>query len=72
MKKTLIQQSMRKENPRKNGHCFITVCFVKPFEIITIFFYFTSSFAAQFSLFVIKMTQKISKYQKEKLGTTNN
>ena len=34
---------------RNNGLCFITGCFIKLFEII--FFYFESSFAAQFSLF---------------------
>ena len=45
--KTPIQQSMRKENLRKVGFCFITSCFIKPFKmIINHFFYFLSSFAA--------------------------
>ena len=33
-KKTLIQQSMRKEKLGKVGICFKTGCFIKPFEII--------------------------------------
>ena len=37
-KKTLIQQSMRKKNPRKNGLCFITGCFINPFKIKITFF----------------------------------
>ena len=45
-----MQQSMRKEKLRKVGLCFITCCFC-----------FASSFAAQFSLFDIRMTQEISK-----------
>ena len=60
-RKKLIQQSMRKKKLRKNGLYFVTGCFIRPFKIIIIFFYFGSSFAAQFSLFVIKMTQEISK-----------
>ena len=61
--KTLMQQSMRKEKLRKVGLCFITGCFIKPFQmIITHFFYFSSSsFAAQFLLFDVRMTQEISK-----------
>ena len=46
---------MRKEKLRKVGLCFITGCFIKPFKmIINHFFYFSSSFAAQFSLFDIR------------------
>ena len=71
--KTVIQQSMRKEKLRKVGLCFITGCFIKPLKIIVtissstglfvqkIFFYFASSFAAQFSLFDVRMMQEISK-----------
>ena len=33
-KKTLVQQSMRKEKPRKVGLCFITGCFIKSFNMI--------------------------------------
>ena len=32
--KTLMQQPMRKEKPRKVGLCFITVCFMKYFNMI--------------------------------------
>ena len=61
-RKTLIQQSVRRENLRKVGLCFITGCFIKPFKIIiTDFFYFTSSFTAQVLLFAIRKTQEISK-----------
>ena len=43
---------MRKEKLRKVGLCFITVCFIKPFQmIINHFFYFSRSFAVQFSPF---------------------
>ena len=45
---------MGKEKLRKNGLCFITGCFTKPFQMIIIFFYFSSSFAAQLWLFDIK------------------
>ena len=45
---------MRKEKLRKVGLCFITGCFIKPFQIIiNRFFYFSSSFTAQFLLFDI-------------------
>ena len=69
--KTLIQQSMRIEKLGKVGLCFIKVCFIKLFKIITIFslvglfvhknFLFASSFAAQFSRFDIRLTQGFSK-----------
>ena len=63
---------MRIEKLGKVGLCFITSCFIEPFKIMIIFssidlfvhkiFNFaTSSFAAQFSLFDIRMTQQISK-----------
>ena len=71
--KALLQQSMRKEKLRKVQLCFITGYLIKAFKM-TInhfffirsscsqdFFYFASSFAAQFSLFNIRMTQEISK-----------
>ena len=46
---------MRKEKLRKVGLCFITGCFIKPFQIIiNRFFYFSSSFTAQFLLFDIR------------------
>ena len=46
---------MRKEKLRKVGLYFITVCFIKTFQmIINHFFYFSSSFAAQFSPFDIR------------------
>ena len=32
--KTLTQESMRKEEPRNNGLCFITASFIKPFQMI--------------------------------------
>ena len=53
-KKTLIQQSMRKEKLRKIGLCFKTGCLIKPFRMIIIFFYLSSSFAVQLSLFDIR------------------
>ena len=59
--KTLMLQSMRKEKLRKVGLCFITSCFVKSFNMIIIYlFCFGISFAAQFLLFDIRMTQEIS------------
>ena len=54
--KTLIQQSMIK-NPRKSWTLFYRL-FYKALLIINHFFYFASSFAVQFPLFDIKMTQK--------------
>ena len=40
---------------RKTEICFVTGFFIKPFKImINFFFYFSSSFAAQFSLFDIR------------------
>ena len=46
---------MRKEKLRKVRLCFIKGCFIKPFQIIiNRFFYFSSSFTAQFLLFDIK------------------
>ena len=57
--KTLIQQSMRKEKLIKVRLCIITGCFIMPFKMIIICFYFASPFAAQFLLFDIRMTQEI-------------
>ena len=37
--KTLMQQSMRKEKLRNLGLCFITGCFIKSFNMITIFLF---------------------------------
>ena len=45
---------MRKEKLRKAGLCFITGCFIKHFKMIIISFYFSSSFAVQFTLFDIR------------------
>ena len=56
IEKTLIQQSMRKK-PRKSWTLFYRL-FYKALLIINHFFYFASSFAVQFPLFDIKMTQK--------------
>ena len=63
-KKKRIQQSIRKEKLRKVGICY----FIKPFKMTVnqfffnrsfcsqiFFFYFASSFTAQFSLFDIRM-----------------
>ena len=60
---SLMQSSMRKEKLRKVGLGFISGCFIKSFNMIIkhFFFCFASSFAAQFLLFDIKMTQEISK-----------
>ena len=45
---------MRKKKLRKAGFCFTTGCFIKLFKmIIDQVFYFSSSFAVQFSLFDI-------------------
>ena len=57
--KTLIQQSMRRL-------CFITACLIKSINIIiNHFFCFASSFAAQYLLYDIRMTQEISKGEVE-------
>ena len=46
---------MRKEKLRKVGICFITGRFIKPFQMIANhFFYFSSSFTAQFPIFDIR------------------
>ena len=46
---------MRKEKLRKVELCFITGCFIKPFQIIiNHFIYFSGLFPEQFSLFDIK------------------
>ena len=66
--KALIQQSMREEKLRKVGLCFITGCFIKGFKMIINHVYFASSFAAEFVLLDIRMTQKISR---RKLGTAD-
>ena len=60
--KALIQQLMRKEKLRKFVLYSRTDCFIKPFKmIINHIFYFASSFAAQFLLFEIRITQEILK-----------
>ena len=52
---------MRKEKLRKVGFCFITSCFINPFKmIINHFFYFSSSFAAQFSFFDIRDIKRVN------------
>ena len=51
---------MRKEKQRKVGLCFITGCFIKSFDMtINHSFCIASSFAAQFLLFDVRMTQEI-------------
>ena len=45
---------MRKEKLRKVGLCFITGCLIKPFKMVIISFYFSSSFSVQFLLFDIR------------------
>ena len=47
---------MGKEKLRKVGFCFIIGCFIKSFKMIInlFFFYFSSSFVAQSSLFDIR------------------
>ena len=61
--KTLIQQSTRKEKLRKVILCSITDCFTKRFErVINHFLYFACSFAAQFLLFEVRMTQEIHSF----------
>ena len=53
---------MGKEKLRKFVPYSITDCFINPFKmIINHIFYFASSFAAQFLLFEIKITQEILK-----------
>ena len=65
-------KSIRIKKQGKVGLCFITGCFKKPYKMIIIFsamghfvhkifIFFASSFAAQFSLFDIRMTQEILK-----------
>ena len=64
-KKTLIQQSMRKEKLTKVVLCSITDCFTKPFKriinLLLFFSHFSCSYAAQFLLFEIRMRQETSK-----------
>ena len=72
--KTLLQQSMRKEELIKVRLCFIIGCFIRSFKMIILSFYFTCSFAVYFLLFDISMTQKIEKREirnGELLGMTN-
>ena len=38
-----MQQSMRKEKVRKVGLCFITGCFMKPFEMIINHFFMSQA-----------------------------
>ena len=72
--KKLMQQSMRKEKLKKSGLCFIKGCFIKSFNmIINHVFVLASSFAAQFLVFDIRMTQEISKGEEgngKELGMT--
>ena len=56
-KKHSYSSQWEKKNWEKLDFCFITGCFIKPFQItikINHFFYFTNSFTAQFSLFDIR------------------
>ena len=72
--KTLLQQSMRKEELIKVRLCFIIGCFIRSFKMIILSFCFTCSFAVYFLLFDISMTQKIEKREirnGELLGMTN-
>ena len=57
-KSTHTAVSEKRKTEKKNGICFIAGCFK-----IMIFFFFARSFAGQFSLFVIRMTQEISKWE---------
>ena len=68
-KKTPIQQPMTKEKLRKNGLCFITGCFIKPFKII-ISFYILQAHSQHNFRFLLSGWCK--KYQKGKLGTVNS
>ena len=62
---------MRKQKMRKVGLCFITGCFIKPFQIIiNHFFYFSSSFAEQFLLYDIRDI-KSENWELQKLGMAN-
>ena len=71
---------MRKEKLRKVGFCFITCCFIKPFKVIInlSFFYFLSSFTAQFSIFDIsdikrgKLERQIGRNGKLNIHFKNN
>ena len=50
---------MRKEILGKVGFCFITGCFIKPFQIIiNHFFYFSSSLAGHYLLFDIRIIKR--------------
>ena len=67
---------MRKEKLRKIGLYFTTGCFTKPFQMImNHFLNFSSSFAAQFSLFDIKRGNckvKIARHGKLNMYFKNN
>ena len=57
--KTLTHYSIRKENLRKVGLCFITGCFIKPLKVIINNIFFGNS--AQLLFFDIRMAQEILK-----------
>ena len=60
---------MRKEKQRKNGLCFITGSFIKPFKIIIIFFI---SQAHSQRNFCYLLSGRHKKYQNRKLGIANS
>ena len=63
-KKTLMQQSMREEKPRKVGLCFITGCFIKSFNMIINHFFVLQAHSQPNFCFLISGWRK--KYQKGK------
>ena len=57
-KKTLIQQSMKKEKLRKVGLCFITGCFIEPFELIISYFFISQAHSQRNFSFLISRISK--------------
>ena len=51
--KTLMQESMRKEKPRKVGLCFITDCFISSFNMIINHFFVSQAHSQPSFCFLI-------------------
>ena len=56
-----MSAASEKRKIKKKWTLFYSRLFYKAFKVISNHFYFVSSFAARFSIFVIRMMQKISK-----------
>ena len=68
--KTLIQQSVRRDELRKVGLCFITGCFIKAIKMIINHFYILQAHTQRNLCFLISEWRK--KYRKRELGVANS